>query len=57
MHANIDVHSRISIAELPKYGMKGIEILQSHCKDMIFAENLDMTGSFRKSHIKEENLQ
>ena len=31
LHANIDVHSRRLIAEFPKYGMKCIETLQSHC--------------------------
>ena len=29
LHANIDVHSRILIAEFPKYGIKCIEKLQS----------------------------
>ena len=28
LHANIDVHSRILIAEFPKYGIKCIEKLQ-----------------------------
>ena len=37
-HANIDVHSRILIAEFPKYGIKCIEKLQSHCANMTFAD-------------------
>ena len=35
--ANIDVHSRRLIAEFPKYGIKCIEKLQSHCANMTFA--------------------
>ena len=35
LHANIDVHSRILIAEFPKDGIKCIEELQSHCANMI----------------------
>ena len=31
LHANIYVHSRILIADFPKYGIKCIEKLQSHC--------------------------
>ena len=38
LHANIDVHSRILIAELPKDGIKCIEKLQSHCANMTFAD-------------------
>ena len=38
MHANIDVHSRRLIAEFPKYGVKCIEQLQSHCENMTFAD-------------------
>ena len=37
-HANIDVHSRRLIAEFPKYGIKCIEKLQSHCANMTFAD-------------------
>ena len=45
MHANIDVHSRILIAELPKDGIKCIEKLQSHCANVNFADKsrYDMT--------------
>ena len=35
-HANIDVHSRRLIAELPGYGIKCIEKLQSYCANMNF---------------------
>ena len=48
-HANIDVHIRRLIAELPGYGIKCIEIFQSHCANMTFAEKVDMTG-FSASH-------
>ena len=34
LHSNIDVHSRRLIAEFPKYGIKCIEKLQSHCANM-----------------------
>ena len=37
MHANSDVHSRRLIAEFPKYGIKCMEKLQSHCANMTFA--------------------
>ena len=37
LHANIDVHSRILIAEFPKDGIKYIDKLQSHCTNMTFA--------------------
>ena len=35
---NIDVHSRRLISEFPKYGLKCIEKLQSHCANMTFAD-------------------
>ena len=38
LHANIDVHSRILIAEFPKDGIKCIEKLQSHCAKMTFSD-------------------
>ena len=38
LHANIDVHSRRLIDEFPKYGIKCIEILQSYCANMTFAD-------------------
>ena len=57
MHANIDVHSRILIAEFPIDGIKYIKKLQSHCANMTFAEKVDMIGLFKKSHIKEGNMK
>ena len=36
-HANIYVHSRILIAEFPKYGIQCIDKLQSHCANMTYA--------------------
>ena len=38
MHANIDAHSIILIAEFPKGGIKCIENFQSHCANMTFAD-------------------
>ena len=38
LHENIDVHSRILIAEFPRDGINCIEKLQSHCPNMTFAE-------------------
>ena len=38
LHAKIDVHSRILIAEFPKDGIKCIEKLQSQCAKMTFAD-------------------
>ena len=37
LHANIDVNSRILIAEFPKDGIKCIDNLQSRCSNMTFA--------------------
>ena len=37
LHANIDVHSRILIAEFPVDGIKCIGKLQSHCANMNFS--------------------
>ena len=38
LHENIDVHSRILIAEFPKDGIKCIDKLQSHCANMTFSD-------------------
>ena len=38
LHDNIDVHSRILIAELPGDEVKCIAKLQSHCANMTFSE-------------------
>ena len=57
MHANSDVNIRILIDELPKDGIKCIEKLQLHCANMNFSDEVDMTGIFNKSHMKEGNMQ
>ena len=48
MHANIDVHSRISIAEFPMDGIKCIEKLQLHCANMTFADNSRYDRTFQQ---------
>ena len=57
LHANIDLHSRRLIAKFPKYGIKFIEKLQSHCANMTFSDKSRYNRTFNKSHIKEGNLQ
>ena len=57
LHANIDVHGRRVIAELPIDGIKFIEKLQSHCANMTFSEKVYMTGFFNKSYKKEGNMK
>ena len=41
-HANIDIHGIRLIAKFPKYGIKCIEILQSHCANMTLLIKVDM---------------
>ena len=48
LHANIDVHSRSLIAELPKHGIKCIEKLQSHCANMTFADKSRNDSTFQQ---------
>ena len=36
LHENIDVHSRILIAEFQRDGIKCIDKLQSHCANIVF---------------------
>ena len=38
LHANIDVHIRRLIAEVPADGIKFIDKLQSHCANMNFSD-------------------
>ena len=38
LYANIDIHSRRLIAEFPKYGVKYLDKVQSHCANMTFAD-------------------
>ena len=47
-HANIDVHSRILIAEFPKDGIKCIKNLQSHCANMTFADKSRYDRTFQQ---------
>ena len=48
LHANIDVHRRIFIAEFPKDGIKCIEKLQSHCANMTFADKSRYERTFQQ---------
>ena len=48
LHANIDVHSRRLIAELPRDGIKRIEKLQSHCANMTFADKSRYDRTFQQ---------
>ena len=47
-HANTDVHSRRLISEFPKYGIKCIEKLQSHCANMTFSEKSRYDRNFKQ---------
>ena len=57
LHANIYLHSRRLIAEFPKYGIKCIEKLQSHCANMTFADKSRYDRSLQQVTIKEGGLQ
>ena len=48
MHANIDVHRRRLIDEFPKYGIKCIEKLQSHCANMTFSDKSRYDRNFQQ---------
>ena len=48
LHANIDVHSRRLIAELPKYGINYIDKLQSHCANMTFSDKSIYDRTFQQ---------
>ena len=48
LHTNIDVYSRILIAEFPKDGVKCIEKLQSHCANMTFADKSRYARTFQQ---------
>ena len=52
LHANSDVHSRRLIAELPKYGIKCLEKLQSHCANMTFADKSRYDRTFQQNTHK-----
>ena len=57
LHANIDVHSRILIAEFPKDGIKCIEKLQSHCANMTFSDKSRYDRTFQQVTHKGENMR
>ena len=48
MHAHIDVHRRISIAEFPVDGIKCIEKLQSHYAILTFSDKSRYGRIFQK---------
>ena len=48
LHANIDIHSRILIADLPIYGIKCIEKLQSQCANMTYADKRRYDRTFQQ---------
>ena len=48
MHANIDVHSRRSIAESLGDGINCTEKLQSHCENMTFADKSRYDRTFQQ---------
>ena len=48
LHANIDLHSRILIAEFPKDGIKCIEKMQSRCANMTFADKSRYHRNFQQ---------
>ena len=48
LHENIDVHRTILIAEFPKDVMKCIDILQSHCENMTFADKSRYDRTFHQ---------
>ena len=48
LHANIDAHSSRLISEFPKYGIKCIEKLHSHCANMNFADKSRYDSTFQQ---------
>ena len=48
MHANIDVYSRILIAEFPMDGIKCIDKLQSYCANMTFSDRSRYDRTFQQ---------
>ena len=57
LHANIDVHSRRLIAEFPKYGIKCIEKLPSHCANMTFSDKIRYARTFQQVTHKGGDMQ
>ena len=56
MRDNSDVYSRRLIAEFPKYEIKCLEILQSHCANMTFADKSRYDRTFQQVTHKGEGL-
>ena len=52
LHAKIDIHRIILIAEFPKDGIKCIEKLQSHCANMTFAGKSRYDRTFQQITYK-----
>ena len=48
LHTNINVHSRILIADFPMDGIKCIEKLQSYCTNMTFADKSRYDRTFQQ---------
>ena len=48
LHDNIDVHNRRLVSEFRKDGVKCIEILQSECANMIFADKSRYDRNFQQ---------
>ena len=57
LHANIDVHSIRLIDEFPKDGINVLKNYNHIVQKWLLLIEVDMTGPFNKSHIKEGNLQ
>ena len=53
LHAKYYVHSRRFIAEFPKYGIKCIEKLQSHCANITFSDKSRYDRTFQQVTHKE----
>ena len=48
LHEKMYIYSRILIAKFPKYGVKCIEKLQSHCTNMTFADKSRYDRNFKQ---------
>ena len=48
LHTNIDLHRRRLIAEFPKYEIKCLEKLQSHCANMTFSDKSIYDRTFQQ---------
>ena len=57
MHANIDVHSRILISELPGDGVKCIAKIHSHCANIDFSNKSRYDSIFQQvTHKVQESV-